>query len=71
MSAVLAFLGALPELLHMIKQFMEWINHISGNDPAGWAKQVGEAFAKVNAAQTQEERADAAKGIADLISRLP
>lgn len=70
MTEFLAFLRILPDLVSLIKQFMVWINHVSGNDPQGFIKSVGEAFQKLNVAETPEERKDAAKSIATVISRL-
>lgn len=77
-TALLAVLQALPELaklgpdLVMLGQeFMTWLKHASGNDPQGYIKKVGQAFAQLNLAQTVEDRQNAAKAIADAIQGLP
>lgn len=71
LTDVLAFLGSVPELLGMIKSFSTWINKVSGNDPAGFVKQAGLVFDQLAQAQTQEDHANAAKALADLLSGLP
>lgn len=71
MAALLGFFAALPDILKLVQQFMAWLNQVSGNDPQGFVKAVSAAFAEVNVAQTQQERQNAAKALADLISRLP
>lgn len=70
-SAILGLLQALPELLNLGKQFMAWLNQVSGNDPKGFVKKIGQAVSELNDAKTPEERKNAAKSIADVISRLP
>lgn len=59
-----------PELSNLIKQFVKWINHTTGNDPQGYIKKVGEAFSTLNNAQTEEERQKAAQAIAKAIRNL-
>jgi hypothetical protein len=54
-----------------MKEFMAWLNKASGDDPQGYVKKIGQAMAQLNAANTQEERQNAAKAIADSISGLP
>lgn len=71
MSEILAFLGALPELIALFKNFIAWVKKISGNDPKAFFQQMNQAFATLNQAQTPEERSHAAKAISDLIARLP
>ncbi len=70
MAGIWGLLQALPELLSLFKTFAGWINKISGNDPQGFIKKVGEAFSQLNAAKTQEERVNAAKAISDAISGI-
>lgn len=71
LAAITGFLSSLPQILSMIQSFMTWINKMSGNDPAGFAVKMGAAFNQLSAAQTQQEHADAAKALADLISGSP
>lgn len=70
LAAIGGFFAALPEVIELIKQFMAWINSVSGNDAKGFLRDVGAVVAQVNAAQTQEERSNAAKAVADLFSRV-
>ena len=70
MSAVIAFLGAIPSIISAIQSFIAWINQVSGNNPAGLAKEIGTAFQTLNAAQTESDRQNAAKAIADIIGRI-
>lgn len=70
LSAITGFLAALPQILSMIQSLMGWLNKVSGNDPAGFASKVGAVFNQLNSAQTQQEHADAAKAIADLLSGI-
>lgn len=70
-AAILGFFQALPQLLTMISSFMVWLKQVSGNDPAGFIVKAGTAFDQLNKAQTQQEHADAAKALADLVSNLP
>lgn len=67
MSAFFGALGAIPALVSLLKQVWDYINKISGNDPAAWAADVGTVFSQLNAAQSQEEHAAAAKALADLL----
>ena len=71
LAAVLGVLQALPQLLTMLQQFASWINRVSGNDPAGFINKAAPVFSQLAAAQTQEEHANAAKNLADLIRSLP
>lgn len=69
-SAIIAFITSLPDLIKLGQEMMIFINHASGNDPQGYVKKVGEAFSKLNQAQTQEERQDAAQEISNAISGI-
>lgn len=69
-SAIGGFFTALPDIIKMIQAGAVWINHVSGNDPAGLVKRVGAAMNQLNLAQTQQERIDAAAAIAASISNL-
>lgn len=70
-TAIIGFLSSLPDIIKLIQEAMTFINHISGNDPQGFIKKVGEAMAQLNAAKTEKEREDAAKAIADAIHGIP
>lgn len=69
-SAILAFLTALPDLAKLGTELMTWLKHVSGNDPQGFVKGLGEAMAQLNAAETDEERQRAAKAISDQLRGL-
>lgn len=71
LAAIMGLLSSLPQILSMIQSFMGWINKVSGNDPAGFAVKMGQAFNQLAAAQTQEDHANAAKALADLIAGSP
>lgn len=70
-SAIIGFLSSLPDIIKLVQGFMTWVNHVSGNDPQGFIKQVGASMAQLNSAKTEQERQDAAKAIADSIAKLP
>jgi hypothetical protein len=70
MASIVTFLGSLPAILSALQAFIAWINKVSGNDPAGLAKEIGQAFQTLNAAQTVEDRQAAAKAVADIITKL-
>lgn len=69
-QGLIAFFQALPALISLAATLGTWIKKISGNDPAAFISKVGQAFDQLNAAQTSEEKQDAAKSIADLIHKL-
>jgi hypothetical protein len=69
-AAILGVLSALPDIIKLGQQFGVWINHVSGNDPRGFIKQVGAAMAQLNQAKSVQERQDAAKAIADALHNL-
>ena len=70
MSAILSFIGAIPSIISMFKELMGWINKVSGNDPAGLAKEVASAFQALSESNTQAERQAAAQAIADMVTKL-
>lgn len=67
MGSILAFLGAVPQILSLVKSIWAWVMKVSGNDPAGHIVKIGEVFSDLNKAQTPEDKIDAAKKIQDLI----
>lgn len=80
-SGIIALLTALPEILKFLesigpelvqlgKDLWKWINHVSGNDPQGYIKKLGQAFSVLVEAKTVEEKQKAAKAIADRIQGL-
>lgn len=70
-AAILGVLSALPDVITLVKELTVWIQHVSGNDPQGFIKQVGAAMAQLNNAKSVQERQDAAKSIADALHNLP
>lgn len=70
-AGIWGVLAALPQLLLMIREFITWINKVSGNDPAGFAVKASAAFSQLNNAKTQEDHQNAAKAISDLIASMP
>lgn len=70
-TAILTFLTALPDLIKLGVEIMNFLNKASGNDPAGYIKKVGAAMTALNAAETQEERNNAASLISKAIAGLP
>lgn len=71
LSAILGVLQALPDLVKLLNEGVAWLKHVSGDDPQGYVKKVGQAMAQLNAANTQEERISAAKSVADAVAGLP
>jgi hypothetical protein len=70
-TGIWGFLSALPKIVEMIQNFSTWINKVSGNDPAGFIEKSALAFEQLAKANTQEEHANAAKNLSDLIRSLP
>lgn len=70
-SAFLALIAALPDLIKLGQEFMKFLNHASGGDAQGYVKNLGDAFATLNAAKTPEERQNAAQKIAKAIGSMP
>jgi hypothetical protein len=70
MTGILAFLGAVPSLVKLLREIFEFIKMMTGNDPAGFVRKTHQVISELNAAKTQEERSNAAKKIQDLISGL-
>jgi hypothetical protein len=71
MSAILGVLSSLPQIISLLTEIWAYLNKISGNDPAGYLLKLGSAFSQLNAAQTQEQHAAAAKALADSIAGSP
>lgn len=69
-TAVLAFLKAWPDTIKLIQEGMTFINHVSGGDPQGFIKDLGAAMAKLNSAESDEDRQAAAKAISDTLRGL-
>lgn len=70
MSALVGFLTAFPQFISLLTEIWGYLNKVSGNDPAGYISKLGAAFSALNAAQTQDEHAQAAKALADSISGI-
>ncbi len=69
-QAFTAYLTALPVIIKLGQEFMTWLNVASGGDPKTYIAKLGAAMSNLNAAQTQEERQNAAQEIAKAISGL-
>lgn len=69
-GALLGLLKCMPDLVNLMKEAMAFLKKVSGDDPQGYLKDLGEAFARLNSAQTQEDRTDAAKAIAAALSGM-
>lgn len=80
-AAIIAGLTALPGIVKLIEQlgpdlvsigkgFGTWVNHVTGNDPQGMVKKVGQAFSQLNDAKSQQDRQAAAQAIALAIKGL-
>lgn len=70
MSQILAALAAIPKLIELAGQILEFIKRITGQDPQGFIKKSAEVFSKLNQAKTPQEKEDAARGIQNLIRSL-
>lgn len=70
LTAFVAFVQAIPDLIELGKELITFLNQASGNDPQGYVQKVGAAMKSLNAAQTVEDRQNAAKLIADAIAGL-
>lgn len=69
-SAILALLQAIPGLVDLFKEAVAYIEHASGGDVQGFIKKLGDAIDQLKAAQTEEERQNAARAISDAIRGL-
>lgn len=69
-AAILGAVAALPDLIKLGGEFMTWLNSASGGDPKGYVKKLGDSMAKLNSAQTDAERQEAAHEIAKSIAGL-
>lgn len=69
-TAIAGAIAALPDLIKLVQEVMSWINTASGGDPKGYVAKLGVAMKQLNDAQTDEDRQNAAKAIADAISGL-
>lgn len=71
LAALTAFFQALPDLIKAFISIGTWLNKVSGNDPAAFIVKLGVSIDQLNAAQTEEDKQNATKSIADLIHKLP
>lgn len=69
-SALIGLFSSLPQLLKLGSSVWTWLLKVSGNDPQSYIAKVGDAMAKLNIAQTDEERQAAAQAIAESIHGL-
>ena len=70
-TAVVGFFTALPGIVVLIENFTGWLNQVSGNSPGTLIAELGEAFSKLAAAKTEQEKSDASQNLSNLISRIP
>lgn len=67
---LVALIAAIPDLVKLGQELMSFIIKASNGDPVTYIKNLGETMSKLNAAQTEEERQNAAHEIARAISGL-
>lgn len=70
MSALLGFLTSLPKIVALIQEIWDYLNRVSGNNPAAYIAKVGVAFSQLNQAKTQEDHSNAAQALADALASL-
>lgn len=70
-TAIIGFFTALPGIVNLMLQFVQWFNKVSGNNPAAFIAKNGPIFAQLFNAQTEADRETAAQNIANAIRRLP
>lgn len=68
-SAIVGLLSSLPELLSLAKSVWAWIQEVSGGDVKGFILKSNEAFDLLRHAKSDQEKANAAKAIQDLLRR--
>lgn len=68
LTALKAFIIALPDLVGLVRDFFKLIQKAFGPDPKTIRKKMGELHRKVKEAKTQKEARDVAKKINDIIS---
>lgn len=69
-AALIGFFSSLPEVLKLVSSVWSWLQSVTGNDAAGFIKEVGAAFDQLNAASSTTERENAAQSIAKIIAKL-
>ena len=70
LAGIWGLLAALPELLKLGMALGKFLKDTFGDNPKKFIKDAGEAFDKLNKAETQGQRYDAARDIQSLIKRL-
>lgn len=65
-----ALLQLAPELISLGQNVVAWLNKVGIDDPKQFATDLGDAFAKLSAAQTQEDKQNAAQNLANCFARL-
>jgi hypothetical protein len=70
LGGIIAALQAIPTILSMLKELLEYLNKATGNDIAGYIKNSKEAIEELKKAKTEKEKLDAAKKIQNLITKL-
>lgn len=70
LAAILGVLAALPELLKLMNGLGKFLKDTLGDNPKKFIKDAGDAFEKLNKAETKPQRIAAARDIQSLIKRL-
>ena len=65
--AIVEALKAIPALVGAIRELIEWRKKVESEE---WFQASNEVFMKLKEAKTSEERAQRAKDITDIISRM-
>ena len=68
---MLALLGALPVLINLLRDIWAYVMKVSNGDPATYFAKLSEGIVAAKTAQTEQEHKDAAKAIANALSRMP
>ena len=68
---MLALIGALPTLINLLRDVWAYVMKVSHGDPATYFAKLSEGIVAAKTAQTEQEHKDAAKLIANALSRLP
>lgn len=69
MAEVWAVIKLIPQLFSVLKEVFSFIQRTFGDTPEKFLRDAGEAFAKLNAADTPEKKQEAARAIQGLIRR--
>lgn len=70
MAEILAALKALPQILSMLMALGKYLKETFGDNPEKFIADAHQAFVELRNAKTSEDKRNAARAIAQLISRL-